>query len=162
MNSRLHFKRNYVVCAHGLVEASVCIGLSAPRPAPFFHRSRQHPPPPAPVSLNSLHILPKLHRQLPPSPDPQQNPIRGRHAQPGRVPALQHQPYLRCRSQHAAARASPSSFARHPPSTISILYPSPLLPGLHKNLSVTALHRGESYFLVIHLPIWFCMFPNWL
>ena len=63
---------------------------------------------------------PNLLRQLPPPPDPQQNPLRRRRAHPGRVPALRRQAYLHCRSQHAAARASPSSFARQPPSSISM------------------------------------------
>jgi hypothetical protein len=31
-----------------------------------------------------------------------------------------------------------------------------------RNLLVTALHRGEAYFLAIPLPISFRMFPNWL
>ena len=31
-----------------------------------------------------------------------------------------------------------------------------------RSLLVTALHRGEAYFLAIPLPISFLMFPNWL
>ena len=31
-----------------------------------------------------------------------------------------------------------------------------------RSMLVTALHRGEAYFLVILLPISFRMFPNWL
>ena len=82
-----------------------------------YHLSCQHPHLwPARVSLNTQSQSP-----APPSPDPRQNPLRCRRAQPGRVPALRRQPFLQCRSQHAAARASPCLFARWPPSSISIL-----------------------------------------
>ena len=127
MNSRLHFKRNYSVCAHERLEATVCIGLSE-RAATGdifhpFHLGRQHQ-----ESQTSPHSPPAFHstsppnilRQLPLPPDPQQNPLRRRRAHPGHVPALRRQAYLHCRSQHAAACASPSSFARQPPSSKSV------------------------------------------
>ena len=55
MNSRLHFKRNYFVCAHERLEATVCIGLSA-RAATGdifhpFHLGRQHPESPTPPTF---------------------------------------------------------------------------------------------------------------
>ena len=55
MNSRLHFKRNYSICAHERLEATVCIGLSA-RAATGdifhpFHLGRQHPESPTPPTV---------------------------------------------------------------------------------------------------------------
>jgi hypothetical protein len=171
LNSRLHFK----ITTSSFQTKLCCLctrarrGFRLHRPfrattGALFSAKPPTPPPPTarPRFTQQSAYSTKTPSPAPPPPDPHQNPIRRRRAQPDRVPTLRRQPYLHCRSQQAAARTSPSSFAHQPPSTISILYPSPLLPSLHKNLSVTALHQGEAYFLVIPLPIWFCMFPNWL
>ena len=129
MNSRLHFKIS--MCSFQTKLSCLCTralrGNRLHRPfrargdrgyfSPFSPRPPT--PPHCPLEFHSTSP-PNLLRQLPPPPDPQQNPLRRRRAHPGRVPALRRQAYLHCRSQHAAARASPSSFARQPPSSISM------------------------------------------
>ena len=52
---RLHFKRNYSVCAHERLEATVCIGLSARATTGDifhpFHLGRQHSESPTPPTV---------------------------------------------------------------------------------------------------------------
>ena len=133
MNSRLHFKistssfqmKLFCLCTRALRGNRLHRPFRAATGDIFhpFHLGRQHPesptPPHRPPAFHST-TPPNLHRQLPPPPDPQQNPFRCRRAQPGHVPTLRRQPYLHCRSQHAAARASPSSFAHQPPLSITM------------------------------------------
>ena len=108
------------------LEATICIGLSA-RAATGgifhpFHLGRQHPESPTPPTVRPrfTQLVHPISFTSSPSPDPQQNPLQRRRAHLGHVPALRRQAYLHCRSQHMTARASPSSFARQPPSSISM------------------------------------------
>ena len=136
INSRLHFKistssfqtKLFCLCTRALRGNQLHRPFRARGNRGYFSPFSPRPPTPGvpntphrPLAFHSTSP-PNLLRQLAPPPDPQQNPLRRRRAHPGRVPALRRQAYLHCRSQHAAARASPSSFARQPPSSISVRF----------------------------------------
>ena len=157
MNSRLHFKRNYSVCAHERARAATG-DIFHP-----FHLGRQQPPTVRPCFTQLVHPisiassrLPQIHSRtlsgaavLTPAVCPLFGVKSNSTAVPNtRLPA----PHpLRLLASHPRAYRCCNPRLSCGPAGFAL-----------RSLLVTALHRGEAYFLAIPLPISFRMFPNWL
>ena len=171
MNSRLHFKRNYFVCAHECLEATICTGPSARMAIGDifhpFHLGRQHPESPTPpivrpcftqlvhpISIASSP-LPQIHNRTLSGATvltPAVCPLFGVKPTSTAIPNTR-RPAPRCLRLLAS---HPRAYRCSNPRLSCGLAGFAL-----RSLLVTALHRGDAYFLAIP-PISLCMFPNWL
>jgi hypothetical protein len=173
MNSRLHFKistssfqtKLFSLCTRALRGNRLHRPFRAATGDIFhpFHLGRQHPPTVRPRFTQLVHPisfasspLPQIHSRtlsgaavLTPAVCPLFGVNPTSTAVPNtRLPAPRR---LRLLASHPRAYRSCNPRLSCGPAGFAL-----------RNLLVTALHRGEAYFLAIPLPISFRMFPNWL
>ena len=172
MNSRFHSKRNYSVCAHERLEATVCTCLSACATIGDifhpFHLGRQHPESPTPPTVRPrfTQLVHPISFASSPLPQIHSRTLSGTAVLTSAVCSL-----FGIKTTSTAipntrrpARHRLRLLASHPRAyrcSNPRLSCGPVGFAL-RSLLVTALHRGEAYFLAIPLPISFRMFPNWL